>query len=435
VKQLLEIATSKADSAEVFMTSNESNQISFENSKVNEISDKIQTGYALRIIKNGKIGSSYTKNLLDRDDVVNRALDSLHGGVEAKFDFPQAHTPGELKMFDPEMENISTHQVLEGAKQINSSLAPQVSGQVNIYTGFSKSKTALINSNGVDLSQSYSEMFSYPAVMYPGGYANISKLFVQQGFHTPSSKELDQIAQLFSAGETEVSPASGPISVIFTPSTMFSLFWRFSEATNAQAVFEKTSPLISKIGKKIFSDKITIFNDPIDLAGINSRGFDDEGVPTKKLTLVENGVLKSFYNDLHYAAKLDMAPTGTGYKGAMWGGETVSLKPAPSLTAPRIACGDQSLMDMIRGIKRGVLLFGALGAHSGNITSGDFSIGINPGLYIENGEIIGRIKDGMVAGNIYDIFQRVSAVENRDHFSSMGKYPSICFEDVSLVVN
>lgn len=48
---------------------------------------------------------------------------------------------------------------------------------------------------------------------------------------------------------------------------------------------------------------------------------------------------------------------------------------------------------------------GALGAHSGNIPNGDFSIGLSPGLYVENGEIVGHVKDSMVAGNIYEVMK------------------------------
>ena len=114
------------------------------------------------------------------------------------------------------------------------------------------------------------------------------------------------------------------------------------------------------------------------------------------------------------------------------GGDVVSNKPAPTLANLTIAPGNDSLGDMIKNIKRGILLLGALGAHSGNIQNGDFSIGINPGLYIENGEIVGRVKDGMLAGNIYDVMKRVTAIEDKLHITHSGIFPAIAFDDVKF---
>lgn len=67
-----------------------------------------------------------------------------------------------------------------------------------------------------------------------------------------------------------------------------------------------------------------------------------------------------------------------------------------------------------------------------NAINGDFSIGLNPDLYIEDGEIVGRIKHEMVAGNIYDIMKRVSLIEDRIHRTKAGGFPAICFDDVKF---
>jgi len=239
-----------------------------------------------------------------------------------------------------------------------------------------------------------------------------------------------KMIDLYTKGLKEVSVAPSTLQVIFSPDVLYSLLWRLESGANAQSIYEKTSPIKDKKGERIFSDKLTIIDDPHLDKYPYARGFDDEGVPTQKFTVIENGVLKNFYNNLEYAAKLDIEPTGHGYKNAMWGGETVSLAPTPTLGHLTIAPGEDSFNEMIKKIKRGVLIGGALGAHSGNIPNGDFSIGINPGFYIENGEIIGRVKDGMIAGNIYDIMKRVSSVESEVHIAQGGIFPAITFDDV-----
>jgi PmbA protein len=81
---------------------------------------------------------------------------------------------------------------------------------------------------------------------------------------------------------------------------------------------------------------------------------------------------------------------------------------------------------------QGIIVAGALGAHSGNILNGDFSIGLSPGLYVENGEVIGQVKDAMIAGNIYETMQRIIAIENTAHITHAGVFPAILFDDVNV---
>src|SRR4030042_4429702 len=118
----------------------------------------------------------------------------------------------------------------------------------------------------------------------------------------------------------------------------------------------------------------------------------------------------------------------------MWGGETVSFKPSPSLSHLFIQPARRSLSDMISTMKRGVIVAGALGAHSGNILNGDYSIGLAPGLYVEDGRIVGHVKDAMVAGNIFDTMKRVAEIENEQRPGSGGMYPAILFDDVSVAI-
>jgi PmbA protein len=214
---------------------------------------------------------------------------------------------------------------------------------------------------------------------------------------------------------------------------MYTMLWRLSEAVSGRSFYNKVSPLQERREEKVLSEKFTLFGDPTDSAELDQHFFDDEGVPAKKHTIFEKGVFKNLILNLDYADKLNEEPTGTGYRGGMWGGETVAMLPGPSLECARINPGDVSFEDMIKSMDRGVIVLGVLGAHSGNILNGDFSVGLNPGFYVENGEIKGRVIDGMVAGNVYDVLQNIESVENRLHDSFTGdKYPSILLNDINV---
>ena len=158
------------------------------------------------------------------------------------------------------------------------------------------------------------------------------------------------------------------------PNTIYTLMWRLRSATNGQSIFKKTSPLQNKIGEQIFSDCLTIFDNPLDDKLPGARVFDDEGVRTAKLEIVNAGVLKNFYYDLEYAAKLKTNSTGHGYRSSMWGGDRTKIKPGPVLSHLTIEPGSASLQEMISSMERGIILKGAMGAHSGNIPNGDYSV-------------------------------------------------------------
>lgn len=82
------MAKTVSDQAEIYSLDETTDGISFENAKLKDIESKAQSGLSLRIIKDGKLGFAYTKNLLNREELLQNAADSLKGGVEALFNLP-----------------------------------------------------------------------------------------------------------------------------------------------------------------------------------------------------------------------------------------------------------------------------------------------------------------------------------------------------------
>ena len=116
----------------------------------------------------------------------------------------------------------------------------------------------------------------------------------------------------------------------------------------------------------------------------------------------------------------------------MWGGDAVTTRPGPALPHLTVVPGEESFDDLVRQIDRGIILESTLGAHSGNIPNGDYSVGVNPALYVENGEIIGRVKEAMVSGNAYETLSQVIAVGREVSTGYGGRMPAILCDDVSV---
>jgi PmbA protein len=283
----------------------------------------------------------------------------------------------------------------------------------------------LLNNKGIDYKLKTSEYGSWGSLVFPGGASGISRYIESKSFIPFTKSSSDEMIMLFNFGEKIVKPKSGKMKVLFMPRSLDTLIRRVTVGTNAKSIYENSSPISDKIGQKIFSNKLTLYTDPLNNNYSGATAFDNEGVPTSKLIVVENGILKNFYNDLHYAQKLGVNPTGHGYRNDYFG------KPIPNAEHLTLSPGDASFEEMIKMIDSGIILEGAMGAHSGNIPNGDYSVGVNPGLYVENGEIIGRVKDAMISGNSYETMKHVLAVENKPH-NIGSRIPAVLFDNVSF---
>lgn len=432
MEKLLKMAMDVSDQAELFSIDEKKTGVSFENAKLKDIDTAIQSGMSLRIIRDGKIGFAYTRNLLDQEGFLQNALDSIKGGAEAPKDFPTSKEVRSLDAYDSSIESVSSEKIVEECQRICDRLVGKTNGQLNLTAGVITKTIRLLNSQGSNLVCHNTYHHVCPTLLYPGSYANIHRHFIRKGFEKVPQDILDHILSLFMASEKVAKSAAGKMKVLFLPETVYVLMWRLQSATSAKMLYQKESPLADKIGEKIFDDKLTIVDDPLNDTFPGARAFDDEGTPCRTLPLVEKGIVKNYYCDLYYAKKTGAKPTGHGYKNAMWGADTISIKPTPSLLHLSIETGDVTFTDMIRSMDRGIIVGEALGAHSGNIPNGDYSIGLSPGLCVEAGEIVGHVKDSMVAGNIYDTLKNVISIEDIQHLGPSGRYPAILVEDVHV---
>ncbi len=426
MEKLLEQAKKVASQVALYGEDSVADGVDFENSKFKNIGSGLESGVNLLLIKDGRLGSAYTRNLIDRDKLINDALASLAHGVEADYELPFTGELPELSSYDPSIESLPNSALADECDRICAKLADRVRAQVNVSAGRTVTTVRVMNSKGTILSARMSSYRCAVSLVYPGSYAAIRRLVAGKSFTPFPDDELEFLAGLYNASQQDVRPSSGRTRVLFMPEAMYALVWRLAVATDGKNVYEKTSPLRDKLGQQVMSDKVTMFDEPLNDRLPGARAFDDEGTPTRNTALIEQGVVRSFYYDLFYAAKCGVAPTGHGYR------TNITTKAAPSLQHVRLAPGDSSFRKMMETLGQGVIVAGVMGAHSGNILNGDYSIGLSPGLWVEHGQVVGRVKDAMVAGNVYQTMKNVIAVENRTYPAFAGQMPAMLFENVSF---
>src|SRR5438552_13929418 len=134
-----------------------------------------------------------------------------------------------------------------------------------------------------------------------------------------------------------------------------------------------------------------------------SRPFDDEGVASRRNALIEKGTVRSFLYDLQTAGLAKAESTGSAKR-------SLAAQPSISTTSLVIDDGEMQFEKMVRSVREGLVVEELMGAGQGNVMGGDFSGNVLLGYQIEGGEITGRVKDTIVAGNVHEALGRIVAI-------------------------
>ncbi len=208
------------------------------------------------------------------------------------------------------------------------------------------------------------------------------------------------------------------VPVVFEPDMTAWLVGFLFACVSGVAVYQKASCLAEKLSERIGNEKITVVDDGLMPGKLGSRPFDTEGMPCRKTTVVENGLLRRFLCHTYAGRKLKLEPTGNA-DGTAVGPNNFYLLPG-SLTQDEI----------IRSTQKGLLLTRTIG-HGLNPVTGDISRGAF-GLWIEKGEVAYPVSEITVAGNLEDILKSVEMVGNDLDFRSPVCGPTIKVAELAV---
>ena len=425
LEKVIDLAKQKGIEAEVYYVASQDTPIEFGNNRLKSLETKASEGIALRVIADGKLGFASSTDLTRLEDLVDAAVATAEIGDPVEFDFTE-----DINSIEPknDYQPPSTEKLVEVGEdliskvhQYNPDILVDVSfhsrsGQAklatttNVYTEQnSKSTSAVLSGNlvrGEDFLQAYA--YQVTSDRQPDYQAILQKLITK-----------------YQRAEGAASIKSGTYPVLFTPSAVSSTMGRmFGTIFSGQSVVQKASPLTDKLGEKIVDERVSVFEDPS--IGVSACEYDDEGVPTSKKNLIEQGVVKQFYWDRRWAARHGVESSGNGFRGGI-------SRPSPSLANVCISPGKTSVDDLIAGIEEGIIVDQVLGAGQSNVLAGEFSVNIDLGYKVEQGKIVGRVKDTMVAGNIFEAFSNLVDLSDRPEWVGGSAYvPHILFAKLGV---
>ncbi|MGD9116853.1 MAG: TldD/PmbA family protein [Dehalococcoidia bacterium] len=406
MERILEKAKKVAEAAEVFLVTAEETPVQFEANRLKHIQNKQSTSVALRIVKNGRVGYATATDVNDAEGLIENALATAEFGTKARFELPSSTTYPPVDIFDTAVESIAVEEMTNLGEELIALITAHTP-EIVCEGGVEKETIGLriINSRGgqAEYKKSvfgigvYGSLIRGTDMLFVGeGQASCHPITDVNGIAKVILKQLD-------LAKNQATAPTRTLPVVFTPEGVTSaIISPLMAAFNGKTVLQGASPIGGKLGERVFDNKLSLFDDPTIAYRPHSRPCDDEGVPSRRTPLIENGIVANFLYDLQTAALAETESTGSASRG---GG-----LPLPSPSTLVVAPGESSFDEMVADIKEGLVIEHLMGAEQGNVLGGDFSGNVLLGYKVESGKIIGRVKDTIVAGNVYQILKEINAI-------------------------
>ena len=378
-------------SYELFSERVKTSKVSYAGGKFERIESKGSHNKRLRLLADGKIAIVNSTRPGGADKMIQDAAEMVKYGAEYNQPFAKAAPVKPLTLFDS--AGLSSKQMIEMMDSFVTDLK-KLDSRLTVHAGLTHKVREIGLQTSMGFDHSYQTSFWEVA-------ANVTLVqgddrFDIGGYRHSMSPNFDlksiiaEIAQKLEDGKNVVDFKAGAFPVIFAPDQAPFILNPVVESLSGQAFFDKTSPWVDKLGTQTIDPRINLIDDGTLDNTYTSRPFDDEGTPTQRNILVENGVIQNIFLDNKYAARL--GKTSTGNAGAF----------GPSTNYIDMTPGTKSIDDMVKSIDYGVIIHDTMGAWSGNPFAGIVSGTISVGFKIENGKIAGRIKDCMFTTNAFE---------------------------------
>jgi len=419
-EQLLKLSTqSGAEAAEVYQSRSLSRPVFFEANRLKQLESAQSEGIALRLWREGRPGLAVAYGPVEPQAMVESALALSHLNEPESIELGSAS-----KQKYPDLgEAVPVEQLVDWGKEAIALIRDAYPEVLVSAEWDSEIETIrLVNSLGLDCYYTDTTLSCYLSAEWIRGddFLSVSDGQTQRGSLHPV-KIANQILQRLGWAGENVAPPTGRVPVLFTSKAADMLWGTVQAALNGKRVLERASPWADRLGQAVMSEAITILQEPD--SGPFSCPFDDEGTPTQPLVFIQKGVLQHFYCDRTVGQQLATGTTGNGFRPGL------GSYPTPGLFNLLIQPGNGSLLDLIAQMGDGLIVDQMLGG--GDSISGDFSINVDLGYRVKNGQIVGRVKDTMVAGNVYTALKQLMVLGGDADWNGSCYTPSLIVEGLS----
>ena len=413
---LIDKTISRYDDGELFVEKTVSENLLFDDNKLKNASFDEDKGFGLRVIKDDSVGFAHSSQLTEESlKKAVEAVKTLENGKKLKTESPK-RTNRNLYSNQNPLNAIEFKSKVSLLKKINeyARSKDQKVKQVSITLAGNYQNIEVTKGNGVFYSD------SRPLVRLNVNVSVEGKNGVENGsfgfggrymydliFHEEQWKNAVDTAYNQALIRLDaISAPAGEQTVILGPGWPGILLHEaIGHGLEGDFNRKKTSVFSSLVGKQVASDQITIVDDGTLSHKRGSINIDDEGTPSQKTVLIENGILKNFMQDRLNARLMNKSPTGNGRR------ESYSCIPMPRMTNTYMLNGNYKHNELIESTKNGIYASQFSGGQV-DITSGKFVFSASQAFLIKNGKIDRPIKGATLIGNGPEVLKRVSMVAN-----------------------
>ena len=412
-EKIISKTSSKVDYIDIRFGMSDNTSILMKDNNVEEINTGISLGTRIRVLNNGAWGFAFTTDLSKINEITETALkfsNSLNGDVAlSENEVIKDKVAIDVKIPFNDISIDEKKEIMETAcksatiDKINSTTASYADNELNELFMNSEGSEIQVKTSRVRMALNAS---STDGEIIQFGHGSIGGV---NGFEIIKNTDIEEFGRKI--GEKAVrlldaKPApSGKFPVIADPElTGVLIHEALGHAVEGDLILQNDSILKDKIGEKIASDIVNIFDDASLREGFGYYPYDVEGVKTKPNQLVENGKLISLLNSRETASKLGMKSSGNARS-------LISDQPIVRMSNTYLQPGDNTFEELIEDIPDGIYLKGSRGGQV-DTGKGIFQFNAAEGYLIENGEISTPLRDVSLSGNILETLQNVDAIGN-----------------------
>jgi TldD protein len=435
-KKVLGKALSKGgDFADLYFEHTISNSLGLEDKKVDRAYTSVNLGVGIRTVKGDQVGFGFTQELNEKSMMAAAAMaatiaDGSATTVAGKF----------------AAVKTSDYYPLTGTKPApltpRLSLVESTAGKcfarsnyvIKTIARFSdaRKRIMVVTSDGVK-AEDLLPGSALSAIVTVEKDGRKEQFMFFRGGRRDFSYYTDDIAKEVAQGAVDaavtlldaVAVPAGEIPVVFAPGSPGVLFHEaVGHGFEADFNRKKTSIYSTMMGQKVAEPMVTVVDDGTWPNARGSINFDDEGTPSQKTAIVENGILKSYLHDRISAKYYGLSSTGNGRR------ESYAHYPIPRMRNTYILPGPNKPQEIIESVKKGIYIQDVSNGQT-TIGQGDFAFYVSQGRLIEDGKLGAPIKDVNIMGNGPKLLKDITMVADDLKLSWSGV--STCGKDGQLV--
>jgi PmbA protein len=434
IKQALKKGAQQVD---VIIVNNTNTSITVRLGKIEELKQSNPKSLGIRVFKNKSKALTYTSDFRPESlqKLVNRTVEMASLTSHDEFNgLPEPELLGiaqaDLSQFDAKIDTIPTDRKIKlvtEMEKLGMDKDPLITNSDGSNWSDSKSHVVLANSEGFYGEEDYTSYnVSLSLVAEKDNVKQTDYWFSASRFYN----RLDSVEQIAAkAVERTIrkigskKPKTQKVPVVFDPMVGQDFLNIIANVILGNAIYSKNSFLVDKLNQKIGVDQLTIIDDGLLKYGLGSRLFDDEGLPSRKNVVIENGVLKTYLCDCYAARKLKHPPTGSASRG-------VSSNPTSGTSNFYLQNGTIPPAEIIASVKNGLYLTSVdwVGV---NYVTGDYSRGAS-GIWIENGKLTYPVQEFTIASNMLEMMKNISLIGNDLEFRFSTAAPTFKIDQMTI---